>query len=150
MKWLKHILGYFFCCLIFFSCGKEPLSSKLVFSPPPPPPPPAPVDTLGNREFILPGLTWEIGYDPFMDDQQVYVVTPARPDLFGASRQREIYFQFDSSAVRVPVQSNYQCCMSTEYFWYYIQYSSAQLHILSNLVNYQLVGRRGSIVVKFL
>ena len=116
-------------------------------------------DTLSGREFIFDGLQWELGDFYGTGGHDIYVGTPARPDLFHNSsdylyfnlnlQNGEVYIKSEPSGdwIQITPYSLYQIGGSGPYLY---DIYSPYLYVHAYSLNYQLVGTRVSIKVKFL
>ena len=110
------------------------------------------IDTLRGKEFSFSDLTWEYynsgAGSPSWDE--IYLITPARPELFyNRNLNAEVFLKFDTAANWVEVKSDGQYNPILPLQYLYITYSP---HLVINVwpLNFQLVGRKASIKVKFL
>jgi len=113
-------------------------------------------NTLSGQEFLFDDLVWELGdfYGMGLDD--VYIGTPARPALFmnaaplayNLSLPADVYLQFDTASNWLQVKSaaQYNPGIPVQYLYDIV---SPRLYIHVYALNYQLVGRKASIRVKF-
>lgn len=115
-------------------------------------------DTLSGREFIFDGLTWELGDFYGTGVHDIYVGTPARPDLFQNSsglyynlnlHNGEVYIKFKPSGdwIQITPYSLFQPGGSGPYLYDIV---SPYLYVHAFPLNYQLEGTSVSIKVKFL
>lgn len=142
--------------IFFISCKKEKPISSLVIPLTSPPPL---SDTLSGKEFIFDGLQWKLAdfYGLGLDD--IYVGTPARPDLFHNSiglyynlnlPNGKVYIKSEYSDNWIEITSSlfYQNGVSGPYLYDIIE-PYLYVHAAYPLY-YSLVGKRVSIKVKFL
>ena len=134
---------------LFFSCRKQEVQQINRSSPSQPPP------SLSGQEFLFDSLTWiffDGSFDVGVDD--IYLKTPARPDLFpyltyGTYINAKVFMKFDTAGNWVDVESIdlYDPAIPFQYR-YWIHLNSLFVNILP--LNYQLIGRKASIKIKFL
>lgn len=115
------------------------------------------VNTLSGQEFIFDNLIWELAdfYGMGLDD--VYLGTPPRPNLFmNAPNQaynlyfpKDVYVKFDTTSTWLLVKSAAQFDPSIPVQYVY-DIASPYLYVHVYALNYNLVGRKASIKVKFL
>ncbi len=140
---------FIFCAiLVFSSCNKkgEPFANSSINPPPP---------SLSGQEFLFDSLTWifldgrfDVGVD------EIYLQTPARPDLFpwftySTYLNAEVLVKFDTASNWINVKSidiNDPTVPVQYQYWVYLR--SLFVHILP--LNYQLIGRKSAIKIKFL
>ena len=151
MKSQIHLLSFLIALLIITSsCSKPEVPQTNRFPPPPPPPP-----SLSGQEFLFDSLTWTFydgRFDVGVDD--IYLKTPPRADLFPwltyhTYLNAEVLIKFDTASNWVIVKSIdlYEPAIPVQYM-YWIHLSSLFVDILP--LNYQLIGRKAAIKVKFL
>lgn len=138
--------------LVFQSCTKKnPRTTTVVIPSPPPPPPPS----LSGLEFLFDSLTWifyDGSFDVGVDD--IYLKTPPKADLFpwltySTNINAHVFIKFDTTANWVDVNSLalYVPSPSVQYL-YWINLNS--LFVDVRPLNYQLIGRKATIKIKFL
>ena len=135
---------------LFSSCSKPDVASTTRLPPPPPPLP-----SLSGQEFQFDSLTWFF-YDGSFDVgvNDIYLKTPPRADLFPwvmyhTYLNAEVLLKFDTASNWVQVKSIdlYSPAIPVQYM-YWIQLGSLFIDMLP--LNYQLVGRKATIKIKFL
>jgi len=134
----------------FLSCSKPDLPPPNRFPPPPPPPP-----SLAGQEFQFDSLTWFF-YDGSFDVgvNDIYLKTPPRADLFPmvmyqANLNAEVLIKFDTASNWVQVKSiNLYSTVIPVQYMYWIHLGSLYIDMLP--LNYQLIGRKATMKVKFL
>jgi len=132
---------------LFFSCTRPEVPKPNRSSPPPP--------SLSGQEFLFDSLTWiffDGRFDVGVDD--IYLQTPARPDLFpwftyATYLNAEVLMKFDTASNWIDVKSIslYEPSIPVQYM-YWVSLQSLFVHILP--LNYQLIGRKAAIKIKFL
>jgi len=148
---LKHnaivvIIGAVF----YLSCSKPEVPEPNRFPLPPPPP-----RSLSGQEFLFDSLTWNFydgSFDVGVDD--IYLKTPPRADLFpwlpnSTYLNAQVFMKFDTASNWVEAKSRefYIPSIPVQYM-YWIYLNSLYVEILP--LNYQLIGRKATIKVKFL
>ena len=135
---------------LFLSCSKLEVPQTNNFATPPPSAP-----SLSGQEFLFDSLTWifldgrfDVGVDA------IYLQTPTRPDLFpwftySTYLNAEVLMKFDTASNWINVKSIglYEPSIPVQYM-YWVNLQSLFVHILP--LNYQLIGRKASIKIKFL
>jgi hypothetical protein len=135
---------------LFLSCSKPELPQTNRFDTSPSPPP-----SLSGQEFLFDSLTWTFldgRFDVGVDE--IYLQTPARPDLFpwftySTYLNAEVLVKFDTASNWINVKSvdiNDPTIPVQYQYWVY----SRSLYVHMVPLNFQLVGRKASIKIKFL
>jgi hypothetical protein len=143
-------LAIFIGAGLVLSCSKPELPQTNRFDTLPPAPP-----SLSGQEFLFDSLTWTFfdgRFDVGVDE--IYLQTPARPDLFPwftyiTYLNAEVFLKFDTASNWINVKSVdiNDPTMPVQYqYWVY----SRSLYIHMMPLNFQLVGRKASIKIKFL
>jgi hypothetical protein len=137
---------------LFLSCSKPEVAPTNRFLLPPPPPPPP---SLSGQEFLFDNLTWifyDGSFDVGIDD--IYLKTPPRADLFPwltyhTYLNAEVLMKFDTASNWVEVKSiDLNDPALPVQYCYWIHLNSLFVDMLP--VNYQLIGRKAAIKIKFL
>ena len=148
MKPIIKIISFVLIVVIFLSCSKSPIAANRPVAPPPPP-------SLSGQEFLFDSLTW-IFFDGRFDVgiDNIYLETPRRPDLFpwltySTYINAQVSLKFDTAGNWVDVKSIdlYSPSVPVQYM-YWISQNSLFVQIVP--LNYQLIGRKASIKIKFL
>ena len=106
-------------------------------------------DPLSGQEFIFDNLTWEAGDFFGTGNNDIYVGTPDRPDLFDyTDRPMEVSIRFDNSAVWINVPRTATPLPANSGYLYDIY--SPVMYVFAVPVNDQIIGTNVSIKVKFL
>jgi len=148
---LKHsAFVLLFGAELFLSCSKPEDPQTNRFPPPTQLPP-----TLSDQEFLFDSLTWTFfdgRFDVGVDD--IYLKTPPRSDLFPwltyhTYLNAQVSIKFDTASNWVDVKSIdlYSPSAPVQYM-YWIHLNSLFVDLLP--LNYQLIGRRAAIKIKFL
>lgn len=113
--------------------------------------------TVSGLEFVFNDLTWQLSdfYSLLLDD--VWVGTPARPDLFTNAPgyafnlyyPADVYLKFDTASNWLLIKSVAEID-ATQPLQYVYDIEAPSLYVHVYPLNYQLVGRKASIKVKFL
>ena len=150
MKSVIKIISIAFIVIAFLSCNKSPIVTNRPVVPPPPPPP-----SLSGREFLFDSLTWNFfdgRFDVGVDD--IYLQTPQRSDLFPWLQYQnylnaKVSIKLDSASNWIEVNSMglFSSSGSVQYS-YWILLNSLFVNMLP--LNYQLIGRKAAIKIKFL
>ena len=147
---LKGLVLFFFTTILHSSCSKkeEPVTNSSINPPPLPP-------SLSGQEFLFDSLTWifldgrfDVGVD------EIYLQTPARPDLFpwftySTYLNAEVLLKFDTASNWIEVTSadiNDPAIPFQYQYWVNLRSLFVHMHPL----NYQLIGRKAAIKIKFL
>ena len=135
---------------LFLSCSKPEMPQPNRLPQPQPPPP-----SLSGQEFLFDSLKWiffDGRFDVGLDD--IYLKSPARADLFpwlthSTSINAEVLIKFDTASNWVAVKSIdlYDPVIPVQYM-YWIYLNSLFVEMLP--LNYQLIGRKASVKIKFL
>lgn len=135
---------------LFLSCSKAEVLPPNRIPPPPPPPP-----SLSGQEFQFDSLTWfffDGSFDVGVND--IYLKTPQRADLFPwlmyhTYLNAEVLVKFDTASNWIQVRSIdlYSPALPVQYM-YWVHLGSLFIDMLP--LNYQLIGRKATIKVKFL
>ena len=135
---------------LFFSCNRPEVSEPNRSSTSPTSPP-----SLSGQEFLFDSLTWifldgrfDVGVD------EVYLQTPARADLFpwftySTFLNAEVLLKFDTASNWIDVTSvdvNDPTIPVQYQYWVNLRSLFVHMHPL----NYQLIGRKATIKIKFL
>jgi len=146
----NSVIVIFLGAVLFLSCSKPEVQQTNRFPPPSPPPP-----SLSGQEFLFDSLIWifldgrfDVGID------EIYLQTPARPDLFpwftySTYLNAEVLLKFDTASNWINVKSvdiNDPTIPVQYQYWVY----SRSLYVHMMPPNFQLVGRKASIKIKFL
>lgn len=135
---------------LFLSCSKPELSPINRFATPPPPPP-----SLSGQEFVIDSLPWiflDGRYDVGIDE--IYLRTTERPDLFpwftySTYLNAEVLLKFDTASNWINVKSvDINDPAIPVQYQYWISLRCLFIHLVP--LNYQLIGRKASIKIKFL
>ncbi|HEX3164819.1 MAG TPA: hypothetical protein VHQ93_01095 [Chitinophagaceae bacterium] len=131
---------------LFLSCSKP----KWLPQTPPPPPP-----SLSGQEFLIDSLPWifldgrfDVGID------EIYLQTTERPDLFpwftySTYLNAEVLLKFDTASNWINVKSvDINDPAIPVQYQYWINLRCLFVHLVP--LNYQLIGRKASIKIKFL
>jgi len=130
---------------LFSACSKPK-------SPPPTLPPPP---SLSGQEFVIDSLTWiflDGRYDVGVDD--IYLQTTERPNLFpwftySTYLNAEVLLKFDTASNWINVKSvDINDPAIPVQYQYWVTVRCLFVHIIP--LNYQLIGRKASIKIKFL
>ena len=136
--------------LLFLSCSKPEVPPTNRFATPPPSPPP-----LSGQEFLFDSLTWiflDGRFDVGVDD--IYLQTPVRADLFpwftySTYLNAEVLMRFDTASNWIEVRSvDVNDPAIPVQYRYWVSLRSLFVHMTP--LNYQLIGRKASIKIKFL
>jgi len=135
---------------LFLSCSKPEVPPINRFATTPPPPP-----SLSGQEFLFDSLTWifldgrfDVGVD------EIYLQTPARPDLFpwftySTYLNAEVLIKFDTASNWIDVRSvDINDPSIPVQYQYWVNLRSLFVHM--SPLNYQLIGRKAAIKIKFL
>jgi hypothetical protein len=135
---------------LFLSCSKPEVPQTNRFPAPPQAPP-----SLSGQEFLFDSLTWVFfdgRFDVGVDD--IYLQTPPRADLFpwltySTYINAQVSIKFDTASNWVDVKSIdiSQPAIPVQY-QYWVNLRSLFVHMLP--LNYQLIGRKAAIKIKFL
>lgn len=135
---------------LFLSCSKPEVPQTNRFPTPTPSTP-----SLSGQEFLFDSLTWiflDGRFDVGVDD--IYLQTPVRADLFpwfsySTYLNADVSMKFDTASNWInvkPMDLNEPAIPVQYQYWVYLR--SLFVHMLP--LNYQLVGRKASIKIKFL
>lgn len=135
---------------LFLSCSKPETPPPNRFATPPPPLP-----SLSGQEFLFDSLTW-IFFDGRFDVgvDEIYLQTTARPDLFpwftySTYLNAEVLLKFDTASNWINVKSvDINDPAIPVQYQYWVNLRCLFVHIVP--LNYQLIGRKASIKIKFL
>jgi hypothetical protein len=135
---------------LFLSCTKPDVPPTNRFPAPSFSPP-----SLSGKDFLFDSLPW-IFFDGRFDVglDKIYLQTPARPDLFpwftySTYLKAEVLIKLDTGSNWIDVKSIdiYDLAMPVQY-QYWVNLQSLYVHMVP--LNYQLIGRKASIKIKFL
>ena len=135
---------------LLLSCGKPGAPPPNRFATPPPSSP-----SLSGQEFLFDSLTWiflDGRFDVGVDD--IYLQTPARPDLFpwftySTYLNAEVLIKFDTASTWIDVRSvGINDPAIPVQYQYWVNLRSLFVHMFP--LNYQLIGRKAAIKIKFL
>jgi len=147
---MKKLLLIFLTIFLFYSCSKkEELETNTSINTPPPPP------SLSGQEFLFDSLTWiffDGRFDVGVDD--IYLQTPTRADLFpwftySTYLNAKVLLKFDTASNWFNVTSvdDNDPAIPVQY-QYWVNLRSLFVHMQP--LNYQLIGRKAVIKIKFL
>lgn len=105
-------------------------------------------DTLSGKEYIINDLTWEFWDDPSEIFDEVYISTPPRSDLFVPLRNMEVFVRLDGTSNWIMVNSGNSGNCIPPYIYSTVETTS--LTVFSCPLDLSLVGKKGSIKIKFL
>ena len=135
---------------IFFSCSKPEMKQSNRFTPQTPS-----SSSLSGQEFLFDSLTWiffDGRFDIGIDD--IYLKTSPRADVFPwltytTYINAAVFMKFDTASNWIDVKSIdlYEPSMPVQYM-YWVHLNSLFVHI--HPLNYQLIGRKAAIKIKFL
>jgi hypothetical protein len=112
--------------------------------------PPTGPSILSGQEFVFDNLTWQFWDsgpgDPSDSFDEIFIVTPERPDLFSISGSMEVSLKFDTANNWIPIKRLNIDCTG------YASFSSfpSAVSILLCGLDHTIVGKKASIKVKFL
>ena len=135
---------------LFLSCTKPDVPPISRFSAPSFSPP-----SLSGQEFLFDSLTW-IFFDGRFDVgvDEIYLPTTARPDLFpwytyNTYLNAEVLMKFDTASNWIVVKSvDINDPTIPVQYQYWVNLQCLVVHIVP--LNYQLIGRKAAIKIKFL
>jgi hypothetical protein len=140
----------FLGAVLFLCCGKPEVPQLNRFSTPPTSSP-----SLSGQEFLFDSLIWifldgrfDVGVD------EIYLQTPTRPDLFpwftySTYLNAEVLLKFDTALNWIDVTSvDVNDPAIPVHYQYWINLRSLFVHMRP--LNYQLIGRKAAIKIKFL
>jgi hypothetical protein len=147
---LKHgALVVLIGAALFLSCSKPGVPQPNRFATPPPPP------SLSGQEFLFDSLPWILldgRFDVGVDE--IYLQTTARPDLFpwftySPYLNAEVLMKFDTASNWIHVKSvDINDPAIPVQYQYWVSLQCLFVHMVP--LNYQLIGRKASVKIKFL
>jgi hypothetical protein len=155
MKYITPLILLFVITIL--SCSKDkpsvPSTINTQLSIPVPIPdyvmPPAVPDSLIGKEYLFEDLTWVNGFDDFMDRDEVFVITPARLDIFNfSSLKLKVYLKFNDTSDWIEARNHYYYSPYDKYYWYYN--NGTNVKVLVNNLDMALLNKRATIRVKVL
>ena len=108
-------------------------------------------DTLTGKEFIFNDLTWTHAGPGGIAEEEIWIGVENRPYLFhDPGRPMEVPVRFDTSSVWTNIpKSNGITTPSAIGFVHLIMYSNS-FYVESYPMNFQLIGRKATLKIKFL
>lgn len=137
-------------CVGFVGCKKEEFTTPFGVTSPPSPPS-TPTDTLSGKEFLFEDLQWVHAGPGGVAEEEIWIAVENRPELFNnPSRQMEVSIKFDTSSAWINVPRwNWPVVPANPGYLYIIMYNSS-FYVESYPLNFQLIGRKASLKIKFL
>ena len=140
----NQLLALMLFLTILISCTKDEGIKPTSLLPPPP-------SLLSGQEILFDSLSWIYYNSGFADWDEIYVTTPARPDLFLDYLDFVVFVRFDTSNNWMEVKSSrfYNPNLPIQYLYQiYRPYSFLVVNVWP--LNHQLIGRKAAIKIKFL
>lgn len=150
MARIIYVVKLLIIVTIMISCSKE----EIILRVDPVTPTPRTPSPFSGQEFLFDSLTWRNDDPNFWDE--IYVGTPSRPDLFSVDPaldntylDKEVFLKVDTAANWINVKSGWSTRWQI-FGQYYYTIIPTKLIVYVNPLNYEMLGRKAAIKVRFL